>query len=1058
MTLRVKLFGSLLVENESGTPSELMKLSKGCALLAYLIATGRPQTREVLADLLWDAASTAQSLQNLRKLLSRMRQWVPELEVTRRQVAYKLETAVFIDYQAITTALESGRSSDIAEALQFYEGDLLQGFYINDAPRFNEWLLIEREQLRHRITAAYRQVCFTYAEQQAWQKGIHAAQRWQLLDPFDEDALRHLMQMLAGGGQVASALQQYSLSRQRLWDELGVEPEQATLSLAQKLTQMNAETNGRLAWDLPLPPQIDWPNPASLADPGPLPPLSTMPYQRNLDFTGRCDSLLYLAKMLLPWPEAERGSFRAVAISGMGGLGKTQLAVEFCYRYGRYFPGGVFWLNFADAHNVAAEVAAVGGERGMGLFREAEHLTLVDQVGQVQRAWQEPIPRLLIFDNCEDQALLAQWMPVTGGCRVLVTSHRSYWARELRVAEWPLSVLEPLESEKLLCQLAPVLTLAEAAEIAAELGHLPLALHLAGGFLNRYQQVSVGEYLFQLRNKGLMQHPSLTGRGISHSPTGHQLNVSRTFTISFEQLDPTDEVDRIAWQLLARAACFAPGEPIPQDLLLATVVENEQRDGDQLMALLTADDSLRRLIALGILQGEASGQVVLHRLLATFTIDFLDIDQSVQRAVENVLLRILSTYSENERNLYILPLSATHLKHITHLTFARQDNVAFRLGIFLGSHLRDVGDFKSAHHYLKQSLTAASKARDIHGQAEAWIALSKAQEHSQEILHCTEQAELLLRTNEIADQATLAAALHYKGWAYYQMGRAEEALSAAKEGLVLCEVANARLLMGDILNLLSMISYYMLGKFEDARRYQERALAIFRELGSRHAESTVLNNMAESARLQGDYALASEFYREALDIARDLGNLNMVRLVRSNLGGALVGLKAYEAAVAELEDLLSYPSLNWRILSEIYRFLAEARLGQGKLKLALEAARQALALGQNTNNVPYDVGRAWRVLGQLAAHMDQSIRVSDLDTQLYDAPTCFAKSIEIFTQIEVPRDRAMALWNWADYEMLHGNLSAGNQMRQIARSIFEELNLKLLINAMDCELEKQDRE
>ena len=129
---------------------------------------------------------------------------------------------------------------------------------------------------------------------------------------------------------------------------------------------------------------------------------------------------------------------------------------------------------------------------------------------------------------------------------------------------------------------------------------------------------------------------------------------------------------------------------------------------------------------------------------------------------------------------------------------------------------------------------------------------------------------------------------------------------------------------------------------------------------------------------------------------------------------------------------------------------------QGEIKLALEAARQALARGQNTNNVPYDVGRAWRVLGQLAAHMDQSIRVSELDNQLYDAPACFAKSTEIFSQIEVPRDRALALWNWADYEMLHGNPSAGNQKRQEARLIFEELNLKLLINAMDCELEKQE--
>ncbi len=107
--------------------------------------------------------------------------------------------------------------------------------------------------------------------------------------------------------------------------------------------------------------------------------------------------------------------------------------MEFCYRYGRYFPGGVFWLNFDEAENVAEEVAAVGSERGLGLFRETEKLTLTDQIGRVQRAWQEPVPRLLVFDNCEDEALLGRWLPVTGGCRVLLTCRQSEWAPELEI-------------------------------------------------------------------------------------------------------------------------------------------------------------------------------------------------------------------------------------------------------------------------------------------------------------------------------------------------------------------------------------------------------------------------------------------------------------------------------------------------------------------------------------------------------------------------------------------------------------------------------------------------
>ena len=104
---------------------------------------------------------------------------------------------------------------------------------------------------------------------------------------------------------------------------------------------------------------------------------------------------------------------RVVAITGMGGLGKTPTAVEFLYRLRSLFPGGVFWLNFDARDNVAEAVAAVGSDHGLGLFHESEKLTLMDQIGRVQRAWQT-VPRLLVFDNCEDVALLERWLPKTG--------------------------------------------------------------------------------------------------------------------------------------------------------------------------------------------------------------------------------------------------------------------------------------------------------------------------------------------------------------------------------------------------------------------------------------------------------------------------------------------------------------------------------------------------------------------------------------------------------------------------------------------------------------------
>ena len=248
MSLRIQLLGPLLIQDKEGSLSEMMKWSKGCALLAYLIITEQTQSREMLADLLWDSSSTAQSLQNLRKLLSRMRKWVPELEVIRKQVFYPTDTAVSIDYTRIKHALATKDIAQMDDALRLYNDDLLSDFYLNDAPQFNEWLVLEREHLRQQVVAAHRYLCVAYSEQHKWEQGIDAAQRWLLIDDYDEESLRHLLQLLAANGQIDFALQQYELKRQQLWEDIGVEPDRETQEIAQQLVQLKTKTSGGIAF------------------------------------------------------------------------------------------------------------------------------------------------------------------------------------------------------------------------------------------------------------------------------------------------------------------------------------------------------------------------------------------------------------------------------------------------------------------------------------------------------------------------------------------------------------------------------------------------------------------------------------------------------------------------------------------------------------------------------------------------------------------------------------------------------------------------------------------
>ena len=123
--------------------------------------------------------------------------------------------------------------------------------------------------------------------------------------------------------------------------------------------------------------QIQLPARDVLAAPGALPPMAYVPYRRNRDFVGRQKTLRYLAECLLPWPDADSEQPRTVAVTGMGGQGKTQVAVEFAYRYGRYYPGGVYWMSFAQADNVPKEIASIGSQRGMGLYKDTDKLTLM---------------------------------------------------------------------------------------------------------------------------------------------------------------------------------------------------------------------------------------------------------------------------------------------------------------------------------------------------------------------------------------------------------------------------------------------------------------------------------------------------------------------------------------------------------------------------------------------------------------------------------------------------------------------------------------------------------
>ena len=100
--------------------------------------------------------------------------------------------------------------------------------------------------------------------------------------------------------------------------------------------------------------------------------------------------------------------------------------------------------------------------------------------------------------------------------------------------------------------------------IAEELGDLPLALHLAGSYLARYQDIDAGSptvYLAELRATNILEHPSLTTNEIT--PTGHDSHVGRTFSLSTSRLNPTDRVDAFSLKAICAATHLVLGNQYP---------------------------------------------------------------------------------------------------------------------------------------------------------------------------------------------------------------------------------------------------------------------------------------------------------------------------------------------------------------------------------------------------------------------------------------------------------------------------------------------------------------
>ena len=265
---------------------------------------------------------------------------------------------------------------------------------------------------------------------------------------------------------------------------------------------------------------------------------------RNPGFTGRDDLLAGVREQLLAGDTAV-----VQALHGMGGVGKTQLAAEYAHRFAGAYDLA-WWINAEQGGLIGDQVAALGLALGCvqpGAGTAAARTAVLAEMRHRGR-W------LLVFDNAEDPADVAPWLPGGGG-HVLITSRQRGWDEVAAPVE--VDVLARAESVAILQARVTVLSGADADWLAAELGDLPLAIAQAAGFMAD-TGMAAGEFLVLLRTRA----GQLLAQG---APGSYPRSLAAATGLIADRLARQDP----AAAGLAGVCAFLAPEPIPQSLFTA---------------------------------------------------------------------------------------------------------------------------------------------------------------------------------------------------------------------------------------------------------------------------------------------------------------------------------------------------------------------------------------------------------------------------------------------------------------------------------------------------------
>ncbi len=604
-----------------------------------------------------------------------------------------------------------------------------------------------------------------------------------------------------------------------------------------------------------------------------LSPHWNVPYQRNPFFTGRDEILSQLHDIL---HQEENAAFsQSCVLSGLGGIGKTQVVIEYAYRYANDY-SAIFWVGSQSHESILSSFISIADVLSLPERNEQEQKRVVAAVIRWLNCHDQ---WLLIFDNVEDIGLVKSFLPAARRSFLLFTSRRQAFGISSRVLD--LGPMTPEEGKQLLLRRARLLDVpaspgsftvndeATAREIVVGMDGLPLALDQAGSYIEA-THCSLSDYLQLYRCSRLYLLDERDGH------TDHPMSVTRTFALAFEQLERSNAQ---AAELLTVCA-FLSSEAIPEAFFHEGAVHLgptfEVMAADPFMFQSVIKASLMN----SLLQRNMRNQTVtIHRLVQVVLRERLP--KAVQRKWALRVIRAMSYLFPSEEMTQahywqdcerLLP----HALACIALSEQWSDNEARHVTLMchVASYLSERARYSEAESLLQRALSMGEQILGSEHPLVSETCYKLGMLYLRQGKY-TEAEPLLQRALSIREQILgvdhpqVATSFNGLGMLYLRQGKYIEAESLYARALSIRE----RILGADhpqvaaSLNELGIL-YVDQGKYIEAESLYARALSIReRILGADHPQvATLLNNLAELHREQGKYEQAEVLFQRALRI------------------------------------------------------------------------------------------------------------------------------------------------------------------------------------------------